>query len=143
MKKFDRSEEKHQEAVFAWAEIMMRRRPELKDLEGSMNGIKLFSHGQIKKIKRLGGLKKGRPDIHLPVPRGGYAALFIELKKVYGGRESDDQKEYGKRLKSYGNYYAVCNGSDEAISMIIKYLDERLEDPEASIVWFQKERRKQ
>jgi len=142
MIKFDRSEHEHQVAVFAWADIMKKRRPELKLLEGSMNGVKLLTPGQIAKIKTAGCLKSGRPDIHLPVPRGGYASLFIELKRIKGGKESDNQKEYGRLLKENGNYYAVCHGSDEAISMIIKYLDERLNKKfkknKSHQAWFQK-----
>jgi len=119
-----KSEYQEQVDVFKWAESRAEQFPELRFLEGSLNGVRL-QLGQVVKAKRAGCIKKDRPDIHLPIMRGGYASLFIELKKK-GGEVRDGQKEYLLGLQNYGNYCAICYGADAAISTIIKYLTEKL-----------------
>ena len=65
------------------------------------------------------------------VKRGGYGALFIELKRRTGGRISPDQTAWHERLKAAGYAVAVCYGASEAIQTIENYLSENL--PAAAI----------
>jgi len=129
--------------IFTWAAEMMDQHPELAFLEGSMNGIRL-TPGVIQKAKRAGGLKKGRPDIHLPVKRGEFGALFIELKTEEDGSRLDpDQEIYLKGLQVQGNYVCVCIGFSEAIRVITEYItgtmDRNIPDVCTHKAWWRRE----
>jgi hypothetical protein len=79
---------------------MSRQYPELNLLNGFLNGVKL-NIGQAVKAKNA-GMKRGYPDIFLPVPRNGYHGLFIELKRRYSGSVSPEQKAWISDLKQQG-----------------------------------------
>lgn len=66
------------------------------------------------------GVKKGVPDLFLPVPLGKYHGLYIEMK-YDSGKTSDDQKSWLKWLSEHGYKCAVCYSADEAIKEIEKY----------------------
>ena len=88
-------------AVFAWARMPcnIRKYPGLELLEGTLNGVRL-TQAQAGKAKAAGMLK-GVHDVRLPVARGGYIGLSIELK--YGkNKPTDEQIEYGKALEREG-----------------------------------------
>lgn len=113
-------ESSEQIALFQWAERAAGRYPELRLLYhipngGSRNAIEAHN-------LRLQGVKAGVPDICLPVPRGGYVALYIELKRKSGGRVSDEQRGWIEALKRAGNCALVCKGFDEARNTILEYL---------------------
>lgn len=72
------------------------------------------------------GLKKGVPDLCLPVARGHYNALYIEMKKNRNCRPSADQIEWQIGLNAEGNRAVVCYSADEAIQTIKDYLNERI-----------------
>ena len=67
-------------------------------------------------------VKPGVPDIVLPVARGGYHGLYIELKRTVGGRVSEEQREWLGKLNAQGYYTAVCRGWEEAKDAIEGYL---------------------
>ena len=113
-------ESKEQELIFKWADLQSGLMPELKLLNGSLNGVKL-SIGSAIKAKRQ-GLRKGYPDIALPVARAGFNALFIELKKADGGRLSKEQKEWLTALKKQGNFAVCAHGASKSIEIIKAYL---------------------
>ena len=115
------SEHEEQAAIFSWSERVEHLWPELRLLHGSLNGVRL-TIGQAKKAKRA-GLKRGFPDIFLPVARSKYHGLFIELKKEKGGSVSKDQKEILNLLCKQGYYACVCKGSKIAIEIIMRYLE--------------------
>lgn len=69
------------------------------------------------------GLKKGVPDMCLPVARKGYHSLYIELK-TETGKLSDDQRRWLSELRGDGNYSVVCVGSESAIECLTWYLSE-------------------
>lgn len=72
---------------------------------------------------RKEGVRSGVPDVHLPVARGGYHSLYIELKREYGGKApTDEQVEWAKKLILYGNRVVVAHGFDEARAAIEEYL---------------------
>lgn len=78
------------------------------------------------------GVRPGVPDLHLPVARGGYHGLYIELKRRTKGRVSKDQREWMGRLEVQGYCCRVCRGSDEAVAAIEEYLAQEA-DPFAGL----------
>ena len=68
------------------------------------------------------GVKAGVPDLFLPVSRGGYAGLFIELKRRRGGQISSEQKAWIAALLNEGYCASVCRGFDAATELIDKYI---------------------
>lgn len=113
-------EHQEQVALFRMAEQAVSKYPELDLLNGSLNGVRL-TIGQATKAKKA-GMKKGYPDIFLPVQRKGYAGLYIELK-VKGGYVRPEQKAWLKRLKEEGYYCTVCYTALEAWDEIVQYLE--------------------
>lgn len=121
-----------QRHLFLWAQMMSREHPELELLNSSMNGAWIpggksraeqgRKFGIIKALKKLGCIRSGFPDISLPVPRGDYHGLFIELKRRKGGKVSPDQQWWLDRLRGQGYCAVVARGADEAKDVIINYL---------------------
>ena len=72
-------------------------------------------------ILKAEGVTPGIPDLHLPVGRGGYLSLFIEVKTPEG-KLSQVQKEMIPILKAAGNKVEVCRTSQEIIDTVIEYL---------------------
>ncbi len=73
------------------------------------------------KFKRM-GVSPGFPDVEIPLPLGSYHGLYIELKRVSGGKLSANQIEWLNYLTEKG-YYAVCaRGFDEAKEIVLHYL---------------------
>lgn len=107
-------------AVIEWADRQACKYPELELLTASLAGIRL-TIGQAVKAKR-GGMKKDMPDLHLPVARNGYHALFIELKEPKKGRVRPGQKAMMKRLNDEGNLALPAFGATQAIEIIRDYL---------------------
>lgn len=68
------------------------------------------------------GMKQGVPDIFLPVAKGRYHGLFIELKRKYGGRQTPEQKAWQTALLEQGYAACVCKGFDEAKDTIDWYM---------------------
>lgn len=119
------SEHAEQTDLFVWADQAQALHPELRLLNGSLNGVRL-TIGQAVKAKKA-GLKPGFPDISLPIPRGKYHGLYIELKKVRGGSVSKEQRGILNQLCQQGYYACVCRGAVAAIEVIIKYLTCKLD----------------
>lgn len=116
-----RQDEHHaQVALFQWAALESRRWPELEDMFATLNGLRL-TIGQAVKAKAA-GMTKGIADIWLPVPRGDYHGLVIELKKAKGGKKSDEQVKRIARLVSRGYFACFCAGFDEARETIENYM---------------------
>lgn len=68
------------------------------------------------------GVKAGVPDFFLPVARGEFHGLYIELKRQRGGKLSGKQSEMIERLRSNGYCVQVCHGAREAVDATIIYL---------------------
>jgi hypothetical protein len=71
-------------------------------------------------LKRM-GVKPGVPDVFLPVPRGGYHGLWIELK-VDGGKPSKEQRDWLEYLNGAGYCALLCYGWQTAQMEIEKYM---------------------
>lgn len=67
------------------------------------------------------GVKRGVSDIFLPVARGGFHGLYIELK-AKDGKVDAAQKEWIAAVRKQGYYGAVCFGGGLAADLIQKYL---------------------
>lgn len=66
------------------------------------------------------GLRKGFPDLFVPLAREGFHGLFIELK--YGrGKTSPEQEEWLALLSLNGYRAVVCYGFEEAAREICRY----------------------
>lgn len=114
------TESVEQQCLFRWAEWARGKFPKLKRLYHIPNG----GHRNKATAGRLRaeGVKSGVPDICLPVPRGGYHGLYIELKRIRGGSVSDEQEDWIKDLTDEGYYACVCKGWEAASQVIIEYL---------------------
>lgn len=118
--KYGPSESDEQKLLFAWAEYAEVLYPELETMYHVPNeGRRSYRAGA--ELKKQ-GMKAGVPDICLPVSRGKYNALYIEMKRIKGGTASDAQKWWIDRLNHYGNLAVICHGFDEAKDVILKYL---------------------
>jgi len=113
-------ERDEQTLLFEWAEYAECTYPELRWLHHIPNGGRRSSREA--HYLRLEGVKAGVPDICLPVPRGGYGALYIELKRKRGGVVSKEQKKWVEGLNAVGNKAVVCRGFEEARDAIIAYM---------------------
>jgi glutamate synthase domain-containing protein 2 len=68
------------------------------------------------------GMKSGVPDLILPVARGVYHGLAIEMKRAKGGKLSDNQSEWIQSLRREGWLAVVCEGQDVAWEVIEQYM---------------------
>ena len=66
-------------------------------------------------------MKRGVPDLCLPVPRGQYHGLYIEMK-AETGRTSPEQDWWGERLLGQGYMWEVCHGWQSAVRVLEWYL---------------------
>lgn len=107
-----RSEATEQEAVVEWCfhnRILIFAIPN----GGSRNKLEAAN------LKRQ-GVKAGVPDLCVPVARGGYHGLFIEMK--YGkNKTTTSQDEWLETLNREGYLAKVCNGYAEAVNLIKWY----------------------
>ncbi len=72
------------------------------------------------KLKRL-GMRKGFPDLFIPIANNGYHGLFIELKRDVTCKPTKEQLLWTGKLNNAGYYATVCYGADAAIREIKKY----------------------
>ena len=114
------SEHQEQSIVFGWSVQHMDRIPELRWLFAIPNGARV-PIGLAVKLKKE-GLRKGVSDIFLPVARGGYHGIFIEMKAI-GGRPSPQQHEFTDFANKQGYKAIFCYGHKAAIDQITKYME--------------------
>lgn len=113
------SESVEQQTIMQWADFSSGRYPELELLYHIPNEGKR-SKATAGRLKAE-GLKKGVPDLCLPVARGGYHGLYIELKAI-GGRPTHEQVGWIGNLRQQGYHAEICAGADRAIRVIEEYL---------------------
>lgn len=115
------SEAQHQANVFKWSKqpSIRARWPELsllfhiKNEEGS--GARAVA------IDKSMGVKKGVPDLCLPVARGRYHGLYIEMK-TEKGRTTAAQDWWGEHLLAQGYMWEACHGWQGAVQVLEWYL---------------------
>jgi len=115
------NEHDEQVLVIEWRDLQVNVTPELWLLHANPNGGKRHP-GVARKIKREGGLA-GVCDLFLPVARKGYHGLYIEMKKVKGGRVSQSQKDFIRGVQEQGYCAHVCLGHADAIETIESYME--------------------
>lgn len=71
---------------------------------------------------KASGVVKGVPDYVVIVPG---RVLFVELKRIKGGRVSKEQKEWVEALTEAGCPAKVCLGAAEAIKFVEGFLNGR------------------
>lgn len=113
------NEDNEQMILFRWAAMQSGKFPELELLYHIPNGGKR-NKAEAARFKAM-GVKSGVPDLHLPVARGGYHSLYIELKAA-NGRVSENQSEWLSALNQQGNKAVVCYGWEQAAQAIKDYL---------------------
>lgn len=147
------TESGHQRAVLAWAAIAMQHGfdvarswafdgecvkdavehygstpvPELRWLHHIPNGGSRGDDARSRAIRgaslKAEGVKTGVSDLSLPVKRGLYSGLYVEMKKPGKlSSESAEQKEFGAFVKSQGFGYVCVDSWQEATKNIEGFL---------------------
>lgn len=117
---FNLTESQIQILIFDWVELHKHKYPELELLYHIPNG----GYRNIATAKRLKaeGVKPGVPDLCLPVAKGIYNGLYIELK-TNKGRLSENQKKWLESLQNQGYYAVVAYSFDQAIGLLKSYIN--------------------
>ena len=115
------TEAQEQGALFKWSMQPNVRQlyPELKLLHHIKNETRGGAAQVV--IDKKQGVKKGVPDLCLPVARGGYHGLYIEMK-FGGNKPTENQLAWILGLKRNGYAVMVCYGAKEAQDAIRRYL---------------------
>ena len=122
MPKSGLSEDQQQRMVVKWGQQpeVRARYPELKLLHHIPN--ERFCTPQQGRLLKLMGVRAGVPDLCLPVPRGKYHGLYLEMK-TETGRATEDQKWWGEQLLAQGYLWQVCRGWQSAVQLLQWYLE--------------------
>ncbi len=72
-------------------------------------------------IAKAMGMLAGLPDLHLPVMRGPFLSLYVELKRR-GEKERPSQSALHERLRAEGHCVLVASGAEGGLSVILGYL---------------------
>ena len=113
------SESEEQIALFDWAGYLVKQHPELALLYHIPNGGHRHRTTAIR--LKAEGVKSGVPDVCLPVARGGFHGLYIEMK-AGKNKPTDNQRRWLEDLTEQGYYAAVCHGWEAASEILLKYL---------------------
>ncbi len=111
------SEAEEQRAVVEWCDL--RKVPVFHIPNGG------FRNGREAANLKRQGVRAGVPDLCVPVARGGFHSLYIEMKAA-GGRVSEKQAEWLKLLRDQGMCAYVCYGAGNAVELIERYMDGRI-----------------
>lgn len=115
------TEHGEQVALFCWAANEARNgHADIGKLFAIPNGGK--RDGATAARMRAEGVKAGIPDLCLPLARGGFHGLFIELKKLSGKPPTGEQKRRMAELVDDGYCALTCYGWESARRTIISYL---------------------
>ena len=89
----------------------------------SLNGVQLGTNKfAVINHQKAMGLALGFPDLFIPVPRGIFHGMFIEMKRQKGGSVSDEQMFWLSTLTGMDYWSMVACGATEAIESIDKYM---------------------
>ena len=115
------SEHDEQKALIRWCDL----HPEAKKIFAIPNGTYIKTHASRNRAKAE-GLRKGVPDLMLPVARHGFNGLFIEMKKpkdkTPAGKPTKEQITRLSQLSDDGYMAVLCVGWDAARKTIEEYL---------------------
>lgn len=93
---------------------------------GSMGGQYQVHFSQRIKAKKS-GYKKGFPDLFIYEPRGEFHGLAIELKVGYN-KPTKEQLYWRNELNNRGYVAEICNGLDESLEVINRYLEGKISE---------------
>lgn len=117
------TESEEQQHLFNWARLATGYYPELALMYHIPNeGKRKITTGRRMVAE---GLKKGVPDICLPVPRGDYHGLYIEMKRQSGSTPTTDQLDWIENLSRQGYQATWCRGWEAASRVITEYLNQK------------------
>jgi hypothetical protein len=130
------TEAAHQTALFCWAALAAGRYPELRWLHHIPNGGARGDDDRSRSIRggqlKAQGIRAGVSDVCLPVKRGPYSGLYIEMKKPAMrpkkkgmGGVSPEQAEFGAFVQEQGFGWIVCYSWEEAKNVLENYLNWR------------------
>lgn len=113
----------HVEAVHLMRVVKLHegRFPELRLLHAIPNG---GARNKIVAAKmKAEGVKAGVPDFHLPVARGEFHGLYVELKRETGGRLAPEQRVWLDLLTEQKYRAVVAKGWEQAWNVVREYLE--------------------
>lgn len=122
------TEDAEQISLFMWAQQNLETYPDLRLLFAIPNGMHTPNKRAAARMRAM-GMKRGVPDVFLPVRRGEFSGLFIEMKKIKGRGANDEQSEWIDELKAQGYGAIVCKGFEAARDVLIDYLNYKKLDP--------------
>lgn len=67
------------------------------------------------------GMRPGFPDYDILAPAGRWHGLYLEAKRVKGGKVEQDQEDWRKKLIRFEYYAEICDGSLELIDAVRRY----------------------
>jgi len=115
----DDPEHRNQVWLFQWVAANLRKYPDLECLYAIPNG------GQRNKAVaaklKAEGVKSGVSDLHLPVARGGFCGLWIELK-IEPNKPTKAQIQWLESMRAQGHDVDACYGWNESRQRIEDYL---------------------
>jgi hypothetical protein len=114
------TEHESQCALFEWAGRQERRFPELRLMYAIPNGG--LRHKKVAADLKAEGVKSGVPDVCLPVARGTWHGLYVEMKRKKTGRVSVSQAGWIEALADQGYRAEVCHSWTDAADLILDYL---------------------
>ena len=121
------TEERECDTLIVWRDLQLGRWPELALLYHTANeGKRTPQMGA--RLKAM-GMRPGVSDYFLPVARGGSHGLWIEMKRVRGGKVEPEQAQWIDSMLRQGYAACVCRGADEAIRVIVEYMGGVKNDP--------------
>jgi hypothetical protein len=121
------SEAQEQRVVVEWAERHKGKWPELALLFHVPNGGARDAREAALLVAE--GVKRGVPDLLLPVPQGGYVGLALELKRAdHSSQPTAEQLIWHNAMRLNRWRVDVSYGADEAIAVLDEYLSQK-DDP--------------
>jgi hypothetical protein len=115
----ERTEHQEQVTLFRWVVLVQSGHPETKLLHAIPNGG--HRHKAVAARLKAEGVRRGVPDLCLPVARNGCHGLYIEMKNSKG-RLSPEQKKWADALQAQGYRFELCRSWQEAALTIADYL---------------------
>ena len=120
------TEHAEQAALIDWCIDNLGRYPSLHLIHAIPNGV-MLGGGRVGAIRmnnlKAEGLRPGVSDLFLPVARGGYFGMYIEMK-AKGGSLSENQREFIAAAEAEGYYCCVPFSAGEAIENVEWYMQQ-------------------
>lgn len=120
-------EAREQTVLFQWRELQTKRYPGIDLMIAIPNGAHLAGDQltRAKQWRRLKaqGARSGVADIFLPVARGPYHGLWIELKAPPGhpSKLSASQEQWQVAMLGESYQAVICYGAEQAIARLRAY----------------------